>query len=121
MIVSTGTMIRAASTRGVASFLMGSVPSVLRASICSVTFIEPSWAAMPEPTRPATMRPASTGPSSRIMEPATRRPKYIDAPKVWSCTLDCSASTIPVKRPVSNTIPRDFTPISSICWMTSCV
>src|SRR3954469_3965611 len=63
MTVSTGSITSAAMTRGVTSFLIGSVPSVLRASICSVTRIEPIWAAMPEPTRPATMRPASTGPS----------------------------------------------------------
>ena len=74
-------MISAASTRGVTSFLIGSVPSVLSASICSVTRIEPSCAAMPEPTRPATISPASTGPSSRIIDAETRRPMYIVAPK----------------------------------------
>ena len=88
MIVSTGSMISAASTRGVTSFLIGSVPSVFSASICSVTFIDPSWAAMPEPTRPATIRPASTGPSSRIIDAETRRPMYIEAPNVCSWTAD---------------------------------
>ena len=74
-------MTSAASTRGVTSFLIGSVPSVLSASICSVTRMEPSCAAMPEPTRPATISPASTGPSSRIIEAETSRPMYIVAPK----------------------------------------
>jgi phospholipid/cholesterol/gamma-HCH transport system permease protein len=111
----------AASTRGVTSFLIGSVPRVLRASICSVTRMDPIWAAIPEPTRPATISPASTGPSSRIIDPATRRPMYIVAPNWAICTLDCSASTIPVKNPVSSTMPSDFTPISSICWMRSCM
>ena len=45
---------------------------------------------------------------------------YIVAPNVLSCTDDCSASTMPVKKPVSSTMPSDLTPISSICWTTSC-
>ena len=120
MTVSTGTMISAARTRGVTSFLIGSVPSVLSASICSVTRIDPICAAIPEPTRPATIRPANTGPSSRIMDAETRWPMYIVAPKVLSCTDDCRASTMPVNSPVTSTMPSDLTPISSICWMTSC-
>ena len=88
---------------------------MLSASICSVTRIEPNCAAIPEPTRPATINPASTGPSSRIIDADTRLPMYIVAPNVLSCTDDCSASTIPVNNPVSMTIPSDLTPISSIC------
>src|SRR5205085_1659090 len=64
----------AAGGRGVTSFLIGSVPSVLSASICSVTRIDPSGAAIPDPTLPATIKPASTGPSSRTIDPAIRRP-----------------------------------------------
>ncbi len=74
MIVSTGSMISAASSLGVTSFLIGSVPITLSASICSVTFIEPSWAAIPAPTRPATIRAVSTGPSSRTALAPTSRP-----------------------------------------------
>src|SRR5438445_239798 len=55
MTVSTGTMITEATSRGVTSFLMGSVPSALSASICSVTCMDASSEAMPEPTRPAIM------------------------------------------------------------------
>ena len=58
---------RVATTRGVTSFFMGSVPRARMASICSVTIIEPSSLAMPEELRPATIRPVSTGPSSRTM------------------------------------------------------
>ena len=50
---------------------MGSVESVVSASICSVTRMVPSSAAMAAPTRPATIRPASTGPSSRVSETTT--------------------------------------------------
>ena len=44
------------------------------ASICSVTFMEPSSLAMPLELRPATIRPVSTGPSSRTMESDTSFP-----------------------------------------------
>ena len=41
--------------------------SVVSASICSVTRMVPISAAMALDTRPATIRPPSTGPSSRTM------------------------------------------------------
>ena len=63
-----------AAMRGATSLRMGSEPSTRRASICWVTTIEPSSAAMPEPTRPVTMSAVSTGPSSRTIEMQTRRP-----------------------------------------------
>jgi hypothetical protein len=50
---------------------MGLVDRVTRASICSVTFIVPISAAIAAATRPATIRPPSTGPSSRVMPMAT--------------------------------------------------
>ena len=61
-IVSTGSMATVARTRGTTSFLIGSVPSARMALICSVTSIEPNSDAIPEPTRPATIKAASTGP-----------------------------------------------------------
>ena len=70
-----------AVTRGVTSFFMGSVPSARMASICSVTTIEPSSLAMPEELRPATIRPVSTGPSSRTMEVETSCPISVMEPK----------------------------------------
>ena len=51
-IVSTGIMTSAAMRRGTTSFLMGSTPSVLSASICSVTRIDPICAAIPDPDAP---------------------------------------------------------------------
>ena len=57
--------------RGATRYLNGSVDSVFSASICSVTRIVPISAAIAAPTRPATMRPASTGPSSRVSETTT--------------------------------------------------
>jgi hypothetical protein len=60
------------------------VASVVRASICSVTFIVPSSAAIDAPTRPETMSPANTGPSSRVMERATTEPTKLVAPNRWN-------------------------------------
>ncbi len=70
MMVSSGSMTAVAIMRGVTSFWMGSVPSARMASICSVTFMEPSSLAMPDALRPATISAVSTGPSSRtrVME-----------------------------------------------------
>jgi len=51
--------------------LKGLVDSVVSASICSVTRMVPISAAIAAPMRPATMRPASTGPSSRVSETTT--------------------------------------------------
>ena len=54
--------------RGATRYLSGLVESVVSASICSVTRMVPISAAMAAPMRPATIRPASTGPSSRVIE-----------------------------------------------------
>jgi hypothetical protein len=67
-------MMNPASTRGTTSLRMGSVPSARSALTWSVTAIEPSSAAMPEPTRPASISAVSTGPSALIIEALTRRP-----------------------------------------------
>ena len=50
-------MMTAATTRGPTRYLNGLVESVTSASICSVTRMVPSSAAIEAPTRPATMRP----------------------------------------------------------------
>ena len=64
-------MTTVATTRGVTSFFVGSVPSARMASICSVTVIDPSSLAMPEELRPATISPVMTGPSSVTMPTET--------------------------------------------------
>ena len=51
-MLSSGITIIAAVTRGTTSFFTGSAPSARMASICSVTFIAPTSAAMPLPMRP---------------------------------------------------------------------
>ena len=76
--VNSGSIVTSATSRGATSLRTGSVPSARIASICCETTIEPSSAAMAEPTRPAIIRPASTGPSSRTSEVETSSP-------IWSC------------------------------------
>ena len=59
---------------------MGFVPSADKASICSVTRIVPSSAAIDEPTRPASMVAASTGPSSFTIEMLITEPSRVARP-----------------------------------------
>ena len=54
MMVSSGKTTAVAIRRGVTNFWIGSVPRARIASICSVTFIEPSSLAIPDAFRPAT-------------------------------------------------------------------
>jgi hypothetical protein len=95
------------------------VPSARNAAIWSVTIIEPSSAAMPEPTRPATMRAVRTGPSSFTIDALTRLPTIDRAPNLSRVRPDCSASTMPVNMPVSRTTVSDPTPMISNCSTTS--
>ena len=73
-----GTM---ATTRGVMSLRMGSVPEARIASTCSVTTIEPSSEAMPEALRPATSSAVIAGPSSRTSASETASPVSAVSPK----------------------------------------
>ena len=72
--VSAGSMIRVAASFGTTSFLTGSAAIERIASTCSVTFIVPSSAVIPEPIRPPTMRATRTGPSSRVNDLETTLP-----------------------------------------------
>src|SRR5688572_2222129 len=91
--VRIGHMMKPASTRGTTSLRIGSVPSARKAAICSVTIIEPSSAAIPEPTRPASINAVSTGPSSLIIEALISRPTNGRAPNSSSAMPDRSART----------------------------
>ena len=102
--------------RGVTSLRMGSVPRARMASSCSVTFMEPISEAMPAALRPDTISAVSTGPNSFTMESETSEPVLLTAPKACSAVADCSASTQPVKKPVSRIIGMEPTPIESI-WV----
>ena len=62
-----GIIIMAAKNLGIAKYLTGLIAIVSSASICSVTFIVPSSAAIEAPTLPAITIPVRTGPSSVII------------------------------------------------------
>ena len=76
---------------------------MVSASICSVTRIVPISAAIEAPTRPATISPASTGPSSRVIDRTTIVATALCASKREKPVWLCSASTMPVKIAVSPT------------------
>ena len=84
------------------------------ASICSVTFIDPSSAVMPEATLPPTRMAVSTGPSSRKMASATTGPTYASAPKRAMLMALWSAKTMPVKIAAVRATPSERTPMISI-------
>jgi hypothetical protein len=100
---SSGMARVAASSRGATRYFIGSVLSVVSASIWSVTRMVPISAAMAAPMRPATISPASTGPSSRVTESTTTEAIAPSALKRAKPVKLCSASTMPVKSAVSAT------------------
>ena len=57
-----------------------------RASICSVTRMVPSSAAMALPTRPASIVAASTGPSSRTSDMLITAPSFASMCRLRNCT-----------------------------------
>ncbi len=81
MIGRSGREITTAQILGATSLRIGSAPIERMASTCSVTFMEPSSAVIPEPTRPPTINAVRTGPSSRTSAMPTISPMYILAPK----------------------------------------
>ncbi len=67
-------MTSAAASFGTTSLRTGSAAMARIASTCSVTFIVPISAVMPEPMRPPTMSATSTGTSSRTVDFETTVP-----------------------------------------------
>ncbi len=57
-----------AKIRVTTKYLKGFVPDTSMASICSVTFMEPNSAPIPEPIRPAQIKAVIIGPISLIIE-----------------------------------------------------
>ena len=87
------------------------------ASICSVTFIAPSSAPMPAPTRPATSSAVTSGPVSRISAMARPAGIIASAPKRSSEARVCIDSTTPMARPEVAMSGVDRQPISKT-WRT---
>jgi hypothetical protein len=101
-------MITDASRRGASRYWIGLTPMVAIASICSVTRMFPSSAAMALPARAVTMMAANTGATSRESDTATMPPTRPSALNVLSACVVCSARTMPLNVPVSPTIKIDW-------------
>ncbi len=112
--VSSGNTRIVATTRGVTSLRLGSVPIARIASTCSVTNIDPSSDAIPEAHRPVTSKLVNVGPNSRTSANETASPVSEVCPNRTNCEAVCSTITAPIKNPVSSTIGSEPTPIWSI-------
>ena len=75
-MVSMGSMIMPATRRGAMRKRNGLRSRTFMASNCSVTAMVPSSAVMAAPTRPATTRAVSTGPTSSMTDLPTAVPTY---------------------------------------------
>ena len=108
--INNGTIQVVASTRVTTRNLKGLVADTSIASICSVTFMEPSSAPMFDPTFPAVMRPVTNGANARIIAMATSDGSQEVAPNSDNEGRLCFVNTMPVIKPVSVIQGTDFTP-----------
>ena len=76
---SSGMVMNAAKILGAIKYCLGSIPITSSASICSETRMVPSRAAIAPPARAATIKPVSTGPSSRVIPSPTVGPTRLVA------------------------------------------
>ena len=111
--VSRGSITMQASTRVATRNLNGSIAEASIASICSVTLIEPSWAPMPAPTLPLTIKPVMIGPLSLTRENTITAGRKDLAPKRTRLSRVCNDITTPVAAPAKAINGSDFDPISS--------
>jgi len=89
------------------------------ASICSVTFMDPSSAPIPAATRPLTTKPVITGPVSFSSENTITAGSMDFAPNRVKLSRVCRAKTTPVAAPANATKTNDREPISSNCRTNS--
>lgn len=101
-----------ASTRVTTRYLNGLMADTSMASICSVTFIEPSSAPILEPTFPAHINEVIKGASALTIAMETNEGSQEVAPNSDSEGRDCFVKTIPTIKPVSVIKGSDFTPIT---------
>src|SRR3982751_3398998 len=110
--INNGTIQVVDNTRVTTRNLNGLVADTSMASICSVTFMEPSSAPIFDPTFPAVIRPVTRGASALIIAMVTNDGNQDSAPNSDKDGRLCFVNTIPVINPVSVTKARDRTPIS---------
>ncbi len=115
----TGSINVAAVTLVTTRYLNGLHPDTSMASICSVTFMEPSSAPIPEPIFPANIRAVITGPISSITARATIEGTSEEAPNFDKVGIDWRVRVSPIIKPVTATRGKDLYPISYICLRVS--
>jgi len=109
--INNGIISVAAQTRVTTKKRIGLVDETSMASICSVTFMEPSSAPMPELIFPAQIKAVMTGPISRISETATMPGSKDSAPKLINVGLDWMVNTRPMMNPVMEMSGKVLYPI----------
>ena len=101
-----------AATRVTTRNLNESTATASSASICSVTFMAPSSAPMPAPTRPDTSSPTTSGPVSRTSASMSAAGTSASAPKRTSEARVCIDSTMPTAKPDTAMSGSERQPIS---------
>src|SRR3982751_6495311 len=109
--INNGTIQVVDNTRVTTRNLNGLVADTSIASICSVTFMEPSSAPMLDPTFPAHMSAVTSGPSALTTAIPISDGSHEVAPKSSSEGRDCFVKTTPIIKPVSVISGRDLSPI----------
>ncbi len=97
-----------ATTRLTTKNLNGFTAETSIASICSVTFIEPSSAPILEPTLPAAINAVTNGAKALMMAIATKEGNQELAPNSAREGLDCFVKTSPVTNPVNEISGSDL-------------
>ena len=98
--MSKGIIKVVASTLVTTRYLYGLMADTSMASICSVTFIEPSSAPILEPTLPAQISAVTNGANALMMAIETSEGNQEVAPKSANDGRDCFVKTSPVMNPV---------------------
>ena len=88
------------------------MPETSIASICSVTFIDPSSAPIPDPTFPAQIKAVTNGPSAFTIAIPMSEGNQEVAPKSSRDGRDCLVKTIPMINPVNEISGNARKPIS---------
>ena len=89
-------------------YLNGLMAETSMASICSVTFIEPNSAPIPDAILPAQIKAVITGAISRIKDSETILGNQLSAPNCTIVGRDCTVKTNPMMKPVTMTKGNDL-------------
>src|SRR5262249_20217195 len=117
--VNSGIATIAASTLVAARYFSGLTADASIESICSVTFIDPSSAPIPAPTRPDATSAVMIGPVSLINEKTITVGRNPFAPKRIKLSRICNDITTPVAAPASAINGIEFAPTMSSWRMNS--